>query len=147
MENITESKNLFKYDMPVGRKQFIINTLIIVLTYTLVFMLFCGLRLFLGASLPVAIILITLFLLTYLLMFYCMVINYAKRFYDITGDKQKSLLYVVLFFVLIFTLSFIKTLMIATFILTLILAGFALIKKGKILNFDKQKAETPQNEE
>ena len=141
MEDIFESKNFLKYDMPVGRKQFFKNIAIIFAFSFPATLMLILLRLFLGGRTLVTVFLIILSLLIYLPLIYCTIINYAKRLYDIICDKQKALLYAILYYVGVLAMSFIPKLALLSFLLSITVFCFCSFVKGKMLTFEKSDIE------
>lgn len=141
MENIVESKNMFKYDAPIGRKQFIKNFLILTACYIPIFAILMLLRLFMGARTIAFVILVILAILSYIPFLYCMIINYSKRLYDITTNKEKSLLYVILYYIATFAMGFLPALIPVTMLAFFVFACLCIFMKGKMLNSDTKETE------
>lgn len=110
MENYDESESIFKIDGPINRIKFFwtsvglgIYTAISMVLYWAIYLGFCR---FGG---PGVIFLICIFSIIYLLPFlYLTFVNYSKRLYDITGSKQKGIIFSLILIVLMVALGFVS---------------------------------------
>lgn len=135
--------NIFKLDKPISRKYFII-TLGILLFYTIftVIVLTCA-RYFLDINKITAIIIYIIAILSCLTLFYINWINYVKRIWDLTKNKQKSIFYVSAWFIASFAMGFIPVLRYVGIIISL--AIFAIcIFLPQLPNFTEDKNSTEE---
>lgn len=110
MENYDESESIFKIDGPINRIKFFwtsvglgIYTAISMVLYWAIYLGFCR-----YGGLGV-IFLICVFSIIYLLPFlYLTFVNYSKRLYDITGSKQKGIIFSLVLIILMGALGFVS---------------------------------------
>jgi len=146
-----KSRNLFVYDNPIGRKQFLINTLIIMAIAFAIAVLFAvcvGVIKYVFSINVVTLYIITI--LTVLLIIfiqYLVIINEAKRLCDITSDKTKALLYVILFVIFDFSLASLPKTVILSKVLYVAFFIFLLFKKGNMLQIETLEEENVNDDE
>lgn len=80
--------SLFKFDAPIGRLRFFMNAIVVVILLTAVAMLFASFKM---SSLAMIFAIIIGLLATYL-----NIVNFSKRFWDITDDFKKSIILAVI---------------------------------------------------
>lgn len=139
-----ECKNMFLYGGPIGRKWFIIN-----LFFYFLIAVACSFILFLihyiwGINIYTKVIMIGLMVIFMLFTIYLAIVNYAKRLYDIIGQKGKSLLYVILAYVGLCALGYISHFAIVSRILGICAILFLCIKKGKLYSEPEQNIQNSQ---
>lgn len=133
-QTIKEGSNIFKLDGPIGRKKFLITCLII-----------CGLAVIAAAigipiyatfdltkyTLPIFLVLICIFTI---LSTYISWLNFAKRLWDLFGDKNKGIFYAIAIWLINISTSFITFMKInyIGMIFGWIVFAILIFKKGKI---------------
>ena len=141
---MNECKNLFLYGGPIGRKWFIINLFFYVLIAVACSFVLFLIRNIWGINIYTKIIMIGLLIVFLLFTLYLAIVNYAKRLYDITGQKGKSLLYVILFYIGLYALGYIPYLAIVSRVLGICAVLFLCIKKGNLYSDTEQNIQNLQ---
>lgn len=97
-----ESRNIFLLDGPIGRKRFFITIGFLIL-YTIICTIICSFLIgFRGFDIYTKYIVYTIVFTLFIMMFYIIILTFAKRIQDITGiSKWKCLLYVILYYIAI----------------------------------------------
>lgn len=129
-------KNMFKFDGPIGRKEFIV-TYAYLFFYSFIFICvyifaFDSAYYTIGIK-PFLALFIVIFLLYLIIATYISAINYIKRIYDLINDKRKSVFYTVAIFVGLTAMSFIPILNIIGIILSIIILFILLTRKGQLV--------------
>ncbi len=129
---VKESINIFLYNGPVSRLYFIITVFMILLwsfAYMYAFLYLYEefgtvnhLPLFIGFG--IAYLIITIYL---------SVLNYAKRVYDLIGDKQKAMFYTILWYIANTAAAFIPVVNYIFVGLSALLFIFLVVKRGKLV--------------
>ena len=129
---VRSSRNIFRYDYPVGRLGFILNTFLI-LIIAVVFMFiskYIYIQFDTNDNLP---ILMSLLILIVLFIAYLGLINFAKRFYDLFGDKQKGLFYAAAFYIINTASSFIPVVRYLDIVFAAVVLLILVVKPGKLI--------------
>lgn len=130
---VKESFNLFKMDGALSRSGFFI-ILTILFAYAIVLgaiILFIYLNLDINKYIPLFVFIVFFGAIS---IAYISIIGYAKRLYDIIGNKQKALLYIIITFIGMMALSVIPILKYLGCILSLTILITLLVKKGQLIN-------------
>lgn len=100
-------RNIFKFDGPIGRLQFLktmgilfLSMIATMIVCTLIYIFF-DINEISMLALKAVVIIFTLYTI------YISVINYSKRFYDIFGEKQKAIFYTTALLAIYILLNFI----------------------------------------
>lgn len=126
-----ESKNLFKYDNPIGRKKFIIDYLKIMLI-SLLFVIPIGIMKYIGLNVITQPIVFILWGANFILSMYLSIILFSKRIWDLGCDKKKALLYIILFFIANNAIGSIQATKYVSLGLGILLLLVSLFKKGNL---------------
>lgn len=129
---VKESFNLFKMDGALSRSGFFI-VFTIVLAYSIVFS-FVFYYIYININpMEHKILYITILSIYGLSSIYIYGLSCAKRLYDIIGNKQKAIFYIVIAYISITATSFIPWIKYLGSALSLLLVGILFLKRGKLI--------------
>ncbi len=131
---IIEGSNMLKIDGPIGRKEFV-KTYVLLALCSIVFYTILALFLnYFDINFPQITYLpwfILIVLVVNLLALYISLLNYVKRIYDLTGDKQHSIFYTIAIFIGTIAASFIPVINVLGLLTSIVIFMVLLFKKGQ----------------
>ncbi len=125
-------RNIFKIDGPIGRKRFILTYIMLIFYTVLFFITLNYVYQLLEETFILKIASSTILILYVLMLFYTIAINYIKRIYDITKNKEKAIFYTIALLIFNVTTSVIQPLKLVGAIISTIVFAFCLLKKGQL---------------
>lgn len=144
-KKIEAGKNIFLLDGPIGRLQFLKTFAIIFAAGLPIILVNFILLITFGITKYTQITYYTLWITYMVFAFYCIWIAGAKRLFDIIGEKDKAIFYIIIIWILHFTLPLIPFLKYTSVIVSTIINFILVLKQGKYI-IPEQK-ETVINEE
>ena len=122
-----ESKtNFFKIDTPIGKLKFFVNSVIIFVAQIIVTI---GMY-FVGSSFYINPSLYRISFVVFLFFLYLFLVNYAKRLWDIMGNKKLAIIVAILLIMLSFTVYYSSIL---AFILNFVAFLILIFTSGKLI--------------
>lgn len=128
--------NVFLADKPIGRMSFFKAMLSLTVVSFIVYLLISFIYYMIDTNHPEwtyliwFLLIFAVFVITYL---YLCFINYTKRLFDITGDKQRAIFYCSAIFIGVFASLFIPVVNIIGIISSIAIFLTLLFKKGKLV--------------
>lgn len=118
--------NFFKIDIPIGKLKFFVNSVIIFVAQIIVTI---GMY-FVGSSFYINPSLYWISFVFFLFFLYLFLVNYAKRLWDILGNKKLSIIIAILLIMLSFTVYYSSIL---AFILNFVAFLILIFTSGKLI--------------
>ncbi len=111
--------NIFKADEAIGRKQFIITSIVIFIYSIFAAITAVFAQNFFDVNKVTAIIIIAFSIMSILIVTYICWLNYVKRIWDLIGDKYKAIFYVSAWWIANIAMGFIPVLRYVSIVISL----------------------------
>lgn len=95
-----EKTSILKIDFPIGKLKFFVNSLILLAVQLLVIGTYLGFYFYFKSPTAFIVLLIVFGVLFFLPLVYLNFVNYAKRLWDITGERKTSIIITAVIFIL-----------------------------------------------
>lgn len=101
-----EKTSIFKIDFPIGKLKFFVNSLILLAIQLLAIGTYLGFYFYFKSPTAFIVLLLVFGVLFFIPLVYLNFVNYAKRLWDITGERKASILTTSAIFILSFIIIF-----------------------------------------
>lgn len=95
-----EKTSILKIDFPIGKLKFFVNSLILLAIQLLAIGTYLGFYFYFKSPTAFIVLLIVFGVLFFIPLVYLNFVNYAKRLWDITGERKASIITTAIIFIL-----------------------------------------------
>lgn len=128
-----EGRNIFKLDGPIGRKTFLKSALFIACYISFVTLVIVLLHFIFELNKYTLIPFIILWVALFIFSIYTSCLNFAKRFWDLFGNKADAIFYAIAIFIINFAYPFIPIIKYVGIVFSIVVLILLLMKDGKLI--------------